>query len=116
LRLGDGPAHIERENQVRMQRITGNFNTALNDAGSIMSRDPRADRGDGPARPVRPDPFGGQFETAEETDREMVTVILLALFLVFVVLTVQYERLSNPLVIMAAAPLSVIGVVLCCCG
>lgn len=41
----------------------------------------------------------------------MLTVILLALFLVFVVLTVQYERLSNPLVIMAAAPLSLIGVV-----
>lgn len=108
--LGEGPAHIERENQVRVQRITGNFNTELNDAGSIM-------------REIReridamnlPDEFGlifgGQFETAEETDREMLTVILLALFLVFVVLTVQYERLSNPLVIMSAAPLSLVGVV-----
>ena len=109
--LGDGPAHIERENQVRIQRITGNFNTALNDAGSIMSEiRERIDAMDLPDQYGLI--FGGQFETAEETDREMLTVILLALFLVFVVLTVQYERLSNPLVIMAAAPLSVIGVVI----
>jgi hydrophobe/amphiphile efflux-1 (HAE1) family protein len=108
--LGDGPAHIERENQVRVQRVTGDFNTALNDAGSIMD-EIRTQLGD----MVLPEQygliFGGQFETAEETDREMLTVIALALFLVFVVLTVQYERLSNPLVIMAAAPLSLIGVV-----
>ena len=109
--LGDGPSHIERENQVRIQRITGDFNTALNDAGSIMSEiRERIDQ------MALPDEFGlifgGQFETADETDREMITVIALALFLVFVVLTVQYERLSNPLVIMAAAPLSVVGVVL----
>jgi multidrug efflux pump subunit AcrB len=109
--LGDGPAHIERENQVRIQRITGDFNTALNDAGSIMSEiRERIDAMDLPDQYGLI--FGGQFETAEETDREMLTVILLALFLVFVVLTVQYERLSNPLVIMAAAPLSVIGVVI----
>ena len=108
--LGDGPAHIERENQVRIQRITGNFNTELNDAGSIMSEirrrveDVGVPEGYGLI-------FGGQFETVEETDREMFSVILLAGFLVFVVLAVQYERLSNPLVIMAAAPLSFIGVV-----
>ncbi|TVS12018.1 MAG: efflux RND transporter permease subunit [Wenzhouxiangella sp.] len=108
--LGDGPAHIERENQVRIQRITGNFNTELNDAGSIMDEirtrvdDVGVPEGYGLI-------FGGQFETVEETDREMLSVILLAAFLVFVVLAVQYERLSNPLVIMAAAPLSVIGVI-----
>ena len=34
----------------------------------------------------------------------------LAVFPVFVVLAVQYERLSNPLVIISAAPLSLIGV------
>jgi hydrophobe/amphiphile efflux-1 (HAE1) family protein len=108
--LGEGPAHIERENQVRVQRVTGDFNTAFADAGSIM----REIRERVEAMDI-PDQYGlifaGQFETVEETDREMTTVILLALFLVFVVLAVQYERLSNPIVIMAAAPLSLIGVV-----
>ncbi len=108
--LGDGPAHIERENQVRIQRITGNFNTELNDAGSIMD-EIRARVDDVGVPDGYGMIFGGQFETVEETDREMLSVILLAGFLVFVVLAVQYERLSNPLVIMAAAPLSVIGVI-----
>ncbi|TVR60822.1 MAG: efflux RND transporter permease subunit [Candidatus Competibacteraceae bacterium] len=108
--LGEGPAHIERENQVRVQRITGNFNTALNDAGGIMTE--IRNRIDEMAIPDQYGLiFGGQFETLEETDREMLTAVLLALFLVFVVLAVQYERLSNPLVIMAAAPLCLIGVV-----
>ncbi|HEY7906041.1 MAG TPA: efflux RND transporter permease subunit, partial [Wenzhouxiangella sp.] len=108
--LGDGPEDIERENQVRVQRITGSFNTELSDVGTIMEAI-RA-RVDALGLPEGYGMiFGGQFETIEETDREMFTVILLALFLVFVVLTVQYERLSNPIVIMAAAPLSVIGVV-----
>ena len=108
--LGDGPEDIERENQVRVQRITGSFNTEVADVGSIM---------EGIQAQVQalglPESygmiFGGQFEAIEETDREMLTVILLALFLVFVVLTVQYERLSNPFVIMMAAPLSLVGVV-----
>ncbi|HMA99030.1 MAG TPA: efflux RND transporter permease subunit, partial [Wenzhouxiangella sp.] len=109
-RLGDGPAHIERENQVRIQRITGEFNTELADAGAIM--DEIRTRVDAVGLPEGYGLiFGGQFETVEDTDREMIVVILLAGFLVFVVLAVQYERLSNPLVIMAAAPLSVIGVV-----
>lgn len=108
--LGDGPAHIERENQVRVQRITGTFNTTFNDAGSIMSEiRTRIEAMDIPEQYGLI--FGGQFEAVEETDREMMTVILLAIFLVFVVLAVQYERLSNPIVIMAAAPLCLIGVV-----
>ena len=109
--LGDGPAHIERENQVRIQRITGNFNTEFNDAGSIMAEIRQRVEAVGVPEGYGLI-FGGQFETVEETDREMLSVILLAGFLVFVVLAVQYERLSNPLVIMAAAPLSVIGVVI----
>ncbi|MDR9453876.1 MAG: efflux RND transporter permease subunit [Wenzhouxiangella sp.] len=108
--LGDGPEDIERENQMRVQRITGSFNTELNDVGSIMQA--TRDRVDQLGLPNNYGViFGGQFETIEETNQEMFTVILLALFLVFVVLTVQYERLANPIVIMAAAPLSVIGVV-----
>jgi multidrug efflux pump subunit AcrB len=53
--------------------------------------------------------LGGQFETVRETNREMAIVIALAVFLVFVVLAVQYEKLSNPIVIMTAAPLAATG-------
>ncbi|MFU8816696.1 MAG: efflux RND transporter permease subunit, partial [Pseudomonadales bacterium] len=109
--LGQGPAHIERENQVRVQRVTGNFNAALNDPGSILAaiQEIVAEMALPPEYSVI---YGGQFETLADTDREMQGVIFMAIFLVFVVLAVQYERLSNPIVILATAPLSVVGVIL----
>jgi len=109
--LGEGPAHIERENQSRLMRVNGDINTAVSDVGTIMAVvESRLAGLDLPEQYSLL--YGGQWETIQETNRELSTVILLAVFLVFVVLAVQYERLSNPLVIMAAAPLSLIGVVL----
>jgi len=54
--------------------------------------------------------FGGEEEVIRETNRTLMTVTLLAIFLVFVVMAVQYERLANPLVILTAVPLALIGV------
>ena len=106
--LEEGPAEIGRENQVRIQRIVGNFETAQNDVGTIMAEIQR--RVDELNMPNQYGVIlGGQFETINETNREMAIVIALAVFLVFVVLAVQYEKLSNPLVIMTAAPLATAG-------
>jgi len=106
--LQEGPAEIARENQVRIQRITGDFDTSISDVGTIMSQvRQRVDEVGLP--PQYGVILGGQFETVRETNREMTVVIALAVFLVFVVLAVQYEKLSNPLVIMTAAPLAAAG-------
>ncbi|MCA1779917.1 MAG: efflux RND transporter permease subunit, partial [Xanthomonadaceae bacterium] len=95
-KLEEGPAEIGRENQVRIQRIVGNFETAQNDVGTIMAEvQARIDAIDMPGQYGVI--LGGQFETIRETRREMAIVIALAVFLVFVVLAVQYEKLSNPL-------------------
>ena len=106
--LEEGPAEIGRENQVRIQRIVGNFDTAQNDVGTIMEEVQRRI-----AAIEMPEQYGvvlgGQFETIRETNREMAIVLALAVFLVFVVLAVQYEKISNPLVIMTAAPLATAG-------
>ncbi len=106
--LGEGPAEIGRENQLRIQRIVGSFNTSESDVGTIMAEVQRR-----LAAIDMPEQYGvalgGQFETLAETEREMNTVILLAVFLVLVVLVVQYEQLTNPLVIMTAAPLALTG-------
>ncbi|WP_376691099.1 efflux RND transporter permease subunit [Wenzhouxiangella sp. EGI_FJ10409] len=108
--LGTGPSHIVRENQGRVQRVVGDINTEVSDVGTIMRE--VEDRLRGFELPERYSLiYGGQWETIQETNRELTSVIALALFLVFVVLAVQYERLTNPLVILAAAPLSLIGVV-----
>src|SRR5690606_39317294 len=53
---------------------------------------------------------GGEEESIRENNRQLTIVIALAIFLVFVVMAVQYESLLNPLVIITAIPLSMIGV------
>ena len=109
--LGTGPAHIVRENQGRVQRVVGDINTQVSDVGTIMQTVEERLR-DFELPEQYNLIYGGQWEAIQETNRELLSVIGLSLFLVFVVLAVQYERLSDPLVILAAAPLSVIGVVL----
>ncbi len=53
---------------------------------------------------------GGEFESLQK-GRQMSQLLLgLALFLVFVVMAVQYESLRNPFVILLGVPFSVIGV------
>ncbi|MEZ4653325.1 MAG: efflux RND transporter permease subunit [Candidatus Eisenbacteria bacterium] len=54
--------------------------------------------------------IGGEQEAIEENNRQLAIVVALAIFLVFVVLAVQYESVVNPLVIILAIPLSLIGV------
>lgn len=107
--LGEGPAHIERENQSRVQRINGNINTEISDVGTVVQT--AQERLGDLALPEGYNlVFTGQWETIEETSRELLTVVALALFLVFVVLAVQYERISNPFVILTTAPLALMGV------
>ncbi|WP_304638542.1 efflux RND transporter permease subunit [Pseudomonas sp.] len=109
LELGEGPSTIYRENQSRIVRVVGDINTAVADVGSVMA-EVEARLADLPIPDRYSLLYGGQWETIQDTNREIGLVVLLSIFLVFVVLAVQYERLSNPLIIMAAAPLSLVGV------
>ena len=54
--------------------------------------------------------LGGEADSIAEQSRQLITVILVAIFLVFVVMAVQYESLVNPIVILASIPLSLVGV------
>lgn len=107
--LGTGPATILRENQSRIMRVVADINTSVADAGTVM-REVESRLADLPLPEQYGLLFGGQWETIEQSNRELTLVIMLAVFLVFVVLAVQYDRLANPLVIITAAPLSLVGV------
>lgn len=107
--LTDGPAHIERENQVRVVRMDGEVNPNITDVGTVNDeiRERMADYDLPQGYSLI---FGGEEEAIQETNQILFTVTLLAIFLVFVVMAVQYERLANPLVILTAVPLALIGV------
>ncbi len=53
---------------------------------------------------------GGELKTLQQGRQMGLVLLALALFLVFVVMAVQYESLLNPLVILLSVPFSIVGV------
>src|SRR5439155_24369273 len=53
--------------------------------------------------------FGGQYERQQESFRSLVVVLSIAVLLVFGLLVAQFRRFTAALVIMSAAPLSLVG-------
>lgn len=56
--------------------------------------------------------LGGELEQQEETYSGLLLGILLALFLVYAVMAIQFESVRHPLVVMMAVPFGFVGVVL----
>ncbi|MEZ4650480.1 MAG: efflux RND transporter permease subunit [Candidatus Eisenbacteria bacterium] len=104
-----GPTTILRENQNRVLRLTGDVIAEVASVGEVNDeiRNRLADIS-------LPDGYGviigGEQEAIEENNKQLSIVVGLAIFLVFVVLAVQYESVVNPLVIILAIPLSLVGV------
>ena len=53
--------------------------------------------------------IGGQYESQQESFRSLLVVLTIAVLLVFGLLVAQFKRFSGALVIMSAAPLSLVG-------
>jgi multidrug efflux pump subunit AcrB len=118
LRLGDiarvevvpQPSTIRRDRQQRMVEITASLTGDLTlEAAIEESLDRLADL---PLPPGYSLYDGGGLETLQE-GRDIGRLLLaLALFLVLVVMAVQYESLRNPLIILLSVPFALTGVVL----
>lgn len=110
VRLTSGPTTILRENQNRLIRINGDINTELTSVGEV-NRQIRTRL----AGFALPDGYGlvygGEEQAIRENQRNLFIVTALAVFLVLVVMAVQYESLKNPFVIIVSVPLAMVGVV-----
>jgi CzcA family heavy metal efflux pump len=104
-----GPTSITRENQNRIFRLTGDVINEVASVGvvndSIRARLAGFQLPDGYGVII-----GGEEEAIRENNRQLAIVVGLAIFLVFVVMAVQYESVVNPFVILFAIPLSLVGV------
>ncbi len=109
VRRASGPTTILRTNQSRQLRITGDVNTSVASisdvTGAIRDRLAGVQVPDGYSVVV-----GGEEEAIRQNQRNLMVVLLLAVFLVLAVLAVQYESLTNPLVIIVSIPLALVGV------
>ncbi|HUO86832.1 MAG TPA: efflux RND transporter permease subunit [Thermoanaerobaculia bacterium] len=55
--------------------------------------------------------FGGEYQEQIEARRDFTVAILMALALVYMLMAAQFERFVDPLVVMLAVPMALIGVV-----
>ena len=104
-----GPAHIERYNQIRVVWVNTTVNLNESTVGEVGDRIRSAmqdfDLPDGYSII-----YAGEQEAIEESGRSLQLAIILAVFFVFVVMAIQYERLFSPLVILTTLPFALIGV------
>jgi len=107
---GIGPVTITRENQNRIVEVTGDASGTNRSIGEIM-QDVRTRLGEISLPDGYSIIYGGQEETIAENNRNLLVIISLAIFLVYVVMAVQYESLLNPFVILTTIPLSLMGVI-----
>ena len=56
--------------------------------------------------------FGGQKEQQEVSNRNLAIAVALSMLLIFLITASQFESLTDPLVVLLAVPLSIIGVAL----
>ncbi|MDH4324301.1 MAG: efflux RND transporter permease subunit [Betaproteobacteria bacterium] len=104
------PTEIRRENQRRIVEVSAALTGEL-PLGEV-ARGLRADLRGFELPPGYTLYFGGAYDSLQKGNVLVLTLAALALFLVFVVMAVQYESLTNPAVIMLGVPFALIGVVI----
>jgi multidrug efflux pump subunit AcrB len=108
--LTSSPAEILRDNQRRITEVTASL------TGDVSVGEVAADIAARLSALNLPESYGvydtGATKSLEE-GRSLTLILLgLALFLVFVVMAVQYESLRNPLIILLGVPFAITGVAL----
>jgi len=103
-----GPVQIERKNQERIARVSAETEVALSEAvDRINAQIPSMD--------IPPDfsvGFGSEVEEQARAFRQLQTMLILAVLLVYGVMASQYESFRDPFIIMFSVPVAAIGVVL----
>ena len=102
-----GPIRILRNDQQRAIQIGANISGA--DLGTVVGDVRKAIAG-------VPIPTGyqvlfvGEYEELRAAFKDLITVMILAIILVYIILAMLYESLRDPLIVMFSVPLALIGV------
>jgi multidrug efflux pump subunit AcrB len=102
-----GLNELNRENLRLMVALTGRLENR--DLGSVI-RDVKNVMNSTPLPVGSSYEIGGQYESQQASFRDLIWVLALALGAVFTVLVIQFRALRPALIILSAAPLSLVGV------
>jgi len=109
--VGHGLNQIRRRNSQRMAMITGDVDSRVITASEVT------DQLDREFRPRAKDPeyrllYLGEKKDAEESFKGMFQALIIALAVIFFMLTALFKSLLDPLVVMFAIPFGLIGVII----
>lgn len=105
---GRGPIQIDRKDQQRITSVSAAISGR--DLGSVVA-DVREQLREIPVPRDYEIVFAGDYEEQQEAFSELGLALILALAFVYMVMASLYESLLDPLVVMFAVPLAIIGVV-----
>ena len=107
---GRGPGVIRRYQQKRVVSVLSGIDEEVTNSGEVNSTlQERLE----PLESANPDirfEYGGQFEETEESVQSLLQAFVVAMLLIYTILATQFRSFSQPSVVMAAIPLSFIGV------
>jgi len=104
-----GPESIQRVDGRRVTYVTATLESgeALGDAvGRIREKVAGMNLPDGFAIS-----FGGEYEEQQKAQRDFLIAVIMAFLLIYMVMAGQFERFLDPLIVMFAVPVAVVGVV-----
>jgi multidrug efflux pump subunit AcrB len=107
---GRGPGVIRRYQQKRVVSVLSGIDEEITNSGEVNSTLQEQLR---PLEAANPDirfEYGGQFEDTEESVQSLLQAFVVAMLLIYTILATQFRSFSQPSVVMAAIPLSFIGV------
>ena len=105
--LGEGPSEVRRVEGSRVALIQANLSQGSLSAAADSIRETLRNEIEWPAQlgfDIR-----GQSEEWERSERSLILALGLSLFMVYVIMAVQFESLIHPLVIMLTIPLAFVG-------
>ena len=107
---GRGPGVIRRYQQKRVVSVLSAIDEDATNSGEVNSR---LQKKLAPLEAANSDirfEYGGQFEETQESVDSLFRAFIVAMLLIYTILATQFQSFSQPLVVMAAIPLSFIGV------
>jgi HAE1 family hydrophobic/amphiphilic exporter-1 len=103
----EGPTQIERKDQERIISIRANFTGR--DMGSVIS-DIRAGLRSIPIPKDFSIQFGSDYEEQQRSFRELMIGFILAILLIYMVLSGQYESFKDPFIVIFSIPMAIVGI------
>lgn len=104
------PSSIKRDNQLRINEISASISSDVDFQELMVKVFDIVD-----TIPIEDGYIvydGGTLDAIKDSSSASYILLMLAVFLVFVVMTVQYESLTNPIIIILGVPFTLIGVYL----